>query len=1001
MTKGINYPSLLFRIFIVVFLVMTILSITSKEVNAVPADPNARIEVVQPDGSTLIIKPYGDERNGRLITEDGYTVTLAEDGYYHYAVLNSAGDLISSDRKVSPVNLRNSDDKSFLLGIEPYLISKNHRYPADLGMPNKDMKPPQVDKGSRVTYNVLVILIDFPDYPSTYPQTDFNNLMNQSGFDGIGSVNDYYMENSYGQFGITATTTVWYTAANLRATYGWVSKSTPNWAAQAGLAREAVNAAVGAGVNFAPFDNDGNGFVDGLFIVHAGPGAEAMGTGWPWSHKWNLLSGTGSTISASGKIINDYSMQPEKYNLTARSAVGVYCHEYGHTLGLPDLYDTDGSSIGIGKWGLMGSGSWNGPGGGPGKSPAHLLCWSKIQLGWITPTVVTTDLLSQTINDVENNAECYRLWTSGASGNEYFLVSYRKQVLFDTYLPGCGIEVLHIDDAQPDNTNDSRRLVDVEEADNTENNSSGDMWLGATFNDFTTPNANSYAGSNTNVEVDVLSTSCTKADRATSAHLKVGAPASVEIYIKDCLNDVGTEPDPTSDCPNVWGSPHIWIDNDADGYQDAPAPGLRNRMFFRAYNIGGVNVPSGDATLNAYFVDPAMGIRFPGVATPIADMFTGATTLNYPAIPVGGNDSVFINWQIPAPPAPINHYCIGGVLNATGDPQVSDDPRTDNNVAQINMTVFYWRVGQTVPPKGRLNELELDRDPTIFHTTINGCNTVGGAEFFIADLDWQHLDIPEGWEPYIENPGPHLLFPDSCVEIDVYIYVADPVHNDSGVVPVEWFMELNPNDPLGGFIVYFGIDDVPAEPISDLEGTSLNCPPDYLDPCPFVRLDWSKPVTDTTGDIERIRWFYVYRDTIPNVDTSDVYDSLAVDDDPRPGYQYFDHQALHEGLPVYYRIAAVDGAYVRSDLSNEVQVVLATEEGSCGDANSDAVVNVSDAVWIINYVFVGGAPPNPLHIGDANCDGAVNVSDAVWIINYVFVGGNAPCDTNGDSIPDC
>ena len=73
----------------------------------------------------------------------------------------------------------------------------------------------------------------------------------------------------------------------------------------------------------------------------------------------------------------------------------------------------------------------------------------------------------------------------------------------------------------------------------------------------------------------------------------------------------------------------------------------------------------------------------------------------------------------------------------------------------------------------------------------------------------------------------------------------------------------------------------------------------------------------------------------------------------------------------------------------------------CGDANSDEIVNVSDAVYIINYVFVGGDPPDPFWSGDANCDGVCNVSDAVWIINYVFVGGNDPCDTNGDGIPDC
>jgi hypothetical protein len=81
-----------------------------------------------------------------------------------------------------------------------------------------------------------------------------------------------------------------------------------------------------------------------------------------------------------------------------------------------------------------------------------------------------------------------------------------------------------------------------------------------------------------------------------------------------------------------------------------------------------------------------------------------------------------------------------------------------------------------------------------------------------------------------------------------------------------------------------------------------------------------------------------------------------------------------------------------------------TREGiaiTCGDANSDETVNVSDAVYIINYVFVGGDPPSLPKAGDANCDDVCNVSDAVWIINYVFIGGNDPCDMDGNGEPDC
>ncbi len=73
-------------------------------------------------------------------------------------------------------------------------------------------------------------------------------------------------------------------------------------------------------------------------------------------------------------------------------------------------------------------------------------------------------------------------------------------------------------------------------------------------------------------------------------------------------------------------------------------------------------------------------------------------------------------------------------------------------------------------------------------------------------------------------------------------------------------------------------------------------------------------------------------------------------------------------------------------------------QGVCGDANDDQNVNVSDAVRIINYVFVSGAAPQPvLACGDANSDGTVNVSDAVRIINYVFAGGMVPGDCSPGS----
>jgi hypothetical protein len=73
----------------------------------------------------------------------------------------------------------------------------------------------------------------------------------------------------------------------------------------------------------------------------------------------------------------------------------------------------------------------------------------------------------------------------------------------------------------------------------------------------------------------------------------------------------------------------------------------------------------------------------------------------------------------------------------------------------------------------------------------------------------------------------------------------------------------------------------------------------------------------------------------------------------------------------------------------------------CGDANADGGIDIDDAVFLISYIFAGGDPPDPYDSGDANCSGAIDIDDVVYLIGYIFVGGYAPCDTDGDGVPDC
>ncbi len=103
-----------------------------------------------------------------------------------------------------------------------------------------------------------------------------------------------------------------------------------------------------------------------------------------------------------------------------------------------------------------------------------------------------------------------------------------------------------------------------------------------------------------------------------------------------------------------------------------------------------------------------------------------------------------------------------------------------------------------------------------------------------------------------------------------------------------------------------------------------------------------------------------------------------------------------------YRIRAKDTEEQWSRFSppDGIQVYRLTPY-ICGDANGDDGVNISDAVYIINFIFIGGSAPDPLESADVNCDYFVNVSDAVYILNHIFIGGHPPCDMDDNGIPDC
>ncbi|MBN2207712.1 MAG: M6 family metalloprotease domain-containing protein [Candidatus Coatesbacteria bacterium] len=348
----------------------------------------------------------------------------------------------------------------------------------------------------------LVILVDFEDNPAQYDVQHFESMLFSENEYPTGSFRDYYRENSCGQLDVDGDVVGWYRMPHDYAYYAdnYYGFGTYPRNAQR-LVEDAVNAA-DTDVDFAEYDNNLDGMADMLIVVHSGQ----EGAGDP-SKIWSHVSGTSGFLPCDGVYVYEYAMCPEL------SPIGVYCHEFGHLLGLPDLYDTDYSSTGLGAWSLMAAGCNT----DYGRTPAHFDAWCKVKLRWIEPIVVEEKLPGASAPAVENEAVVYRLWTDGTTEKQYFLIENRQKVGFDQYLPGDGLLIYHIDDSVQSNRDENHYKVAVEQADGRRDleygraADRGDPFPGFAdnrrFNSFSNPNSLDYLGEKTHVEVNGISDS--------------------------------------------------------------------------------------------------------------------------------------------------------------------------------------------------------------------------------------------------------------------------------------------------------------------------------------------------------------------------------------------------------------------------------------------------------------------------------------------------------------
>ncbi|MGZ7050166.1 MAG: M6 family metalloprotease domain-containing protein, partial [Methanobacterium sp.] len=374
------------------------------------------------------------------------------------------------------------------------------------------------------TKNALVLLTEFNDKKHSHEAIAFNDMLFNKDFKQ--SMRNYYLEASWNQLDIKGhVNDEWYTLTKNRSEYADDLSNLHYPKAQKLVIETIENAKNSGKIDFSPYSVDGK--IEILIVVYAGSGMDTkLDKNFIRPHQYRLLE---SIEVQEGIFADKYCLVPE----LPVDDLGVFCHEVGHILGLPDLY-MEGYSPIVGSWCLMGIGDHI----NDGKTPAHPSAWCKLHLGWTEPKLLDQLPQKHEIPSVIDDKTIYKVEIQDSNGKEYFLLENRQQKGFDENLPANGLLIWHVDesaclkkapnfdpkhffltlkqsDGKDDLNRDRRELIKkakiMDKPPKEVEGDSGDPFPGITvnrnFNDKSKPNSRSYKGNKSFVEVVSISDS--------------------------------------------------------------------------------------------------------------------------------------------------------------------------------------------------------------------------------------------------------------------------------------------------------------------------------------------------------------------------------------------------------------------------------------------------------------------------------------------------------------
>lgn len=491
------------------------LSLVSLYLLAIPAKPGLHL-FQQPDGSTVSVYIRGDEFSNFYESTDGQFLKINDRGVLCYANIDAKGNIVASKYKATNLEMRSAEETLYLSTINKADIKKAFNRERDINMQSR-IKAPGIFTPTFPTIGRpkgLVILAQYQDikfcedYPTLSLYQDLVNAENYTGEYSTGSVRDYYSDQS-GQLFIPEFDVVGpVTLPQNRGYYGGANGGKENVSQM--MIDACLLADAQCGVDFSQYDMNNDGFVDFIYVVYAGHG-EAQGgpaeSVWPQS--WTLEYVYYKKLD--GKYLGRYACSCELSGGSGNTldGIGTFCHEYGHILGLPDVYDAAYSGyFGMGHWDPMDIGAYN----NNSKTPAAFTSLERYSLGWMEPKVLNS-FGSFQLSSLETSNEAYFL-IAGHDNNEYYIFENRQPDKWDAHLPGSGLLISHIHYVptywninRVNSASSGYEHIALVAADNKKNmeDEDGDVFPGKnnvnSFTDFTTPSAVWHNGQKVGVPI--------------------------------------------------------------------------------------------------------------------------------------------------------------------------------------------------------------------------------------------------------------------------------------------------------------------------------------------------------------------------------------------------------------------------------------------------------------------------------------------------------------------